>query len=341
MSEVHASIMAVLVQAALVTVAPGAEDNCPSSAQVQAALENHAPRLVAVRQEAPSANPLVLTLSPPLATGEMSLTLVDKAGFVKLYRVLQPPPLDRARDCAALADTVAFIVDRYFEEVELPKLPERKPPPSPPPAPPPPSPPPTLPAKPKLPSPKPETLKYSLSTAVGRRIPGGPTDLGGIEFKLALGAAMRNVVIAGGRPWIDLAAGIVGFVPDRTWANERGSGSATAVRSGADLAFLLGWSVWHGRLYAGPQTSLEVIWLDWRDDVSNSQVQREIRFAAATGLRTGYQYYWREHFFARADVSGSVALVRHRIAAQSDPNVTLFESPPAYLTLAIGIGIWF
>src|SRR5450631_3985427 len=178
MSEVHASIMAILVQAALVTVAPGAEENCPSSAQVQAALENHAPRLVAARQEGPAANSLILTLSPALATGEMSLTLVDKAGFVKLYRVLQPPPLDHARDCAALADTVAFIVDRYFEEVELPKLPERKPPPPPPPVPPPPPPPstpPTLPVKAKLPTRKPEPVNYALSAAVGRRIPGGPT----------------------------------------------------------------------------------------------------------------------------------------------------------------------
>ena len=338
MSEVHASIMAVLVQAALVTVAPGAEENCPSSAQVQAALENHAPRLVAAREEGPAANSLILTLSPALATGEMSLTLVDKAGFVILYRVLQPPPLDRARDCAALADTVAFIVDRYFEEVELPKLPERKPPPPLPPAPPPPPP---LPAKATLPAPKLESANYALSATVGRRIPGGPTDLGGIEFKLAGGAAMRKTVIAGGRPWIDLSAGIVGIVPDRTWLNEKGSGSTTAVRSGADLAFLLGWPVWHGRLYAGPQTSLEMIWLDWRNDVPDSQVRRETRFAAATGLRTGYQYFWPEHFFARVDLSGCVALVRYRIDAQSDRSVTLFESPPAYLTLAIGVGIWF
>ena len=152
---------------------------------------------------------------------------------------------------------------------------------------------------------------------------------------------MRKTVIAGGRPWIDLSAGIIGFVPDRTWQNEMGSGSATAIRSGADLAFLLGWSVWHGRLYAGPQTSLEMIWLDWRNDVLEGQVRHENRFAATTGLRTGYQYFWPEHFFARVDLSGCVALVRYRIDAQSARSVTIFESPPGYLTLAIGVGIWF
>ncbi|HEX7505747.1 MAG TPA: hypothetical protein VF550_03175, partial [Polyangia bacterium] len=142
--------MAVLVQAALVTVAPGPEDNCPSSTQVQAALDTHAPRLVTWRPEDVSANPLTLTLSPNLATGETSILLIDKAGLVKLYRVLPPPVGDRARDCAALADTVAFIVDRYFEEVEIPQLPERKPPP----IPPPPLPPAPLPPTPKPPEPK-------------------------------------------------------------------------------------------------------------------------------------------------------------------------------------------
>ncbi|HEX7501205.1 MAG TPA: hypothetical protein VF524_13015, partial [Polyangia bacterium] len=58
----NASIMAFLVQAALVTVAPSADDHCPSSAQVETALEAHAPRLVSPRPEDSSA--LTLTLSP-------------------------------------------------------------------------------------------------------------------------------------------------------------------------------------------------------------------------------------------------------------------------------------
>jgi hypothetical protein len=337
MGEVHASIMAVLVQAALVTVAPGAEDNCPSSAQVQAALENHAPRLVAARQESPTAQPLTLTLSPALANGEMSLSLVDKAGWVKLYRVLPPPAGDRARDCAALADTVAFIVDRYFDEVELPALPERKPPPPPPP---PPLPPPPMlpPAKTKPAELPPPTPRFALSATFGRRAPGGATDLGGEEVKLTGGTPVSSQVIAGGQPWVDVSAGVVGRVSDRGWGFGR---SVSSVRSGADLALLLAWPVWLGRLYAGPQASVEMVWLDWRNGIPDSQVQREIRFDVATGLRASYQYFWRARLFARADLAGCVALVRHRISAESDSNVTLFESPPAYLTASFGVGIWF
>ena len=341
MSEVHASIMAVLVQAALVTVAPGAEENCPSSAQVQAALETHAPRLLAVRQEAPATQPLTLTLSPALANGEMSLSLIDKAGWVKLYRVLPPPAGDRARDCAALADTVAFIVDRYFAEVELPALPDRKPQLPPPPPPPPPDPPPPIPAKAKAAAPPLPTPRFALSATAGRRVPGNAKDLGGKEFKLTGGTPVTSRMLAGGRPWLDVSAGMIGLVSDRTWAFGRGAGSMSSVRTGVDFALLLAWPVWLGRLYVGPQASIEMIWLNWRDEIPDSQGQREVRFSVATGLRASYQYFWRARFFARADLSGCVALLRQRISAESDPNVTLFESPPAYLTASFGVGIWF
>ena len=143
MSEVHASLLAALIQAAWVTLSPTADDHCPSSAQVQAALEAHAPKLVATSSAGPSDGPLTVWLATASGTGELSLSLVDSSGLVKLYRMLPPPQGGRPRDCTALADTVALIVDRYFDEVELPAMPEKKvvpPPPPPPPAPPAPAP---------------------------------------------------------------------------------------------------------------------------------------------------------------------------------------------------------
>jgi hypothetical protein len=281
-----------------------------------------------------AAKTLVLLLSPTLATGEMSISLVDKNGIVKLYRLLPPPPGDRARDCAALADTVAFIIDRYFNEVELPQLPERSP--LPPPQPPPPPPPPPT----KVVEPKSEVPEFALSATLGRRMPGGATDLGGYEFKLTGGTSLTSIVLAGGRPWMDVSAGLVG-IAKRDWDYANGSGSSKVVRSGADLSLLLRWPVGHGWLYAGPLASIEMVWLDWRDADSTDQLRREIRFGSAAGLRTGYQYFWRGRFFARADLTGSVAITRQKIAAQSGAGITLFESPPAYLTMAFGVGIWF
>jgi len=140
---------------------------------------------------------------------------------------------------------------------------------------------------------------------------------------------------------MDVAAGIVG-IANRDWQHTDSavsySGYATAVRTGGDLALLLGWPAWYGRLYAGPLAAIEMVWLDAN---SNSQTQHEIHFGSAAGLRTGYQYFWRQHFFARADLTGCVAIVRQNVVTQSARTVSLFKSPPAYFTMALGVGIWF
>jgi hypothetical protein len=171
-------------------------------------------------------------------------------------------------------------------------------------------------------------------------MPGAATDLGGIEFKLLGGTAVTNRMVAGGRPWIDLSAGILG-IADRQWKYPRGSGSASATRAGTDLSFLLGWRVWHGMLMAGPLVSAEVLWLKWLDADVKGQVRREVRFGASAGARASYLYTWQKRLFVRADLAGAMALVRHRITTQSDSTITLFESPSAYVTAALGLGIWF
>jgi len=197
-----------------------------------------------------------------------------------------------------------------------------------------------LPPTPKPPESKTDSPVFALSASAGRRIPGGATDFGGYELKLTGGAPVTKVVLAGGRPWLDVSAGIVG-IANQTWKHESGSGSASAVRAGADFSLLLGWPIGDGWIYAGPQVSLEMVWLNWRDAYAPGQVQREILFATAAGVRTSYQYLWKQRFFARADLVGCVATSRPRVTTESGRDITQFESPPAYLTLAFGIGIWF
>jgi hypothetical protein len=136
---------------------------------------------------------------------------------------------------------------------------------------------------------------------------------------------------------MDVSAGIVGRAK-LDWVDGNSSGSATIERSGADLSLLLGWPAWHGRLQVGPLASIEMIWLGAN---SYGHLQHEIHFGAAAGLRTGYQYFWRKHFFARVDLTGCVAIVRHQFAPQRATDTPVFESPPAYVTAALGVGIWF
>jgi len=47
---------------------------------------------------------------------------VDPQGRLRLFRTLARPGATNARDCAALSVTVAIIVQRYLEEIELPEV---------------------------------------------------------------------------------------------------------------------------------------------------------------------------------------------------------------------------
>jgi hypothetical protein len=269
-----------------------------------------------------------LVLSPALATGDTSFFLLDGAGRVKLYRTLPSPAGDRAPDCAALADTVAFIVDRYFDEVELPALPEKRTSPEPAPAAPP------VKKSPFEPEPRPrvEAARYTLSLGVGKRMPGSAADLGGNEIKLTGGLAVAGFGRDGGRLWLETSGGIVGIV-NWVWPQ----GNVTAVRTAWDLSALLGWPVWRGRLYGGASTSVEYIWLDAN---SSGHLQHETRLALSAGLRAGYLLFLREHVFLRLDLSGNVAIVRYEFATQSGSSA-LLSAPPVYVTAAIGVGISF
>ncbi len=405
----HAILLLALTRAALVTVAATPDGACPSSSQVQAALESRAPRLLLTHADDDPARQLALSLASSPSSREVTLSLVDSKGRVRLYRVLPGPSPDRPRDCAALAGTVALIVDRYFDEVELPALPENRPSPTPapaatPPAPaaepaPPPSvtpapaPPPSVtpapaptppPAPPPAPAPTPradtkptsatapaapsstatdrapaerpaETVAeradappkapprpvFTLSGLLGRRIPGEAEDLGGIEFKAALGTRLWTFGEGTWPLWLELSGGIVGLVEkpwDHSDVSPEAKGDATAIRSGVDLAALLGRSLGAGRLYGGPLVSVEFVWLE---STSNNRLEHEIHPGVGAGLRLGYQYLFRSHLFLRADVNGCVAVLRQRVVTQSRPDSPLLEAPPVYATFSLGVGMWF
>jgi hypothetical protein len=322
MPRVQASLILALTHAALVTVAPSPVDQCPSSVQVQAALENHAAKLLAPRPDEGKSGPLTLVLSPALATGETSFFLIDKNGLVKLYRTMPPPPGDRARDCAALADTVAFIVERYFDEVEMPMLPEHKPPPEPPK-----EPPLVKPAEPMH-----ELRSYALSFIVGRRIPGAAENLGGIEFKLQGGARLTGSAEAGrGHLWLDLSAGIGG---KSSWS----VGNINVVRYVAETSLLGVWPALLGDVYIGPVATGELVSID---ATLAGRDQHWTRLAGALGVRAGYIYSWHDHLFIQADVSGHPIARKQAIYAEPSDSTAIITGPSTYLTMALGVGIWF
>jgi hypothetical protein len=176
---------------------------------------------------------------------------------------------------------------------------------------------------------------------VGRRVPGSYYDLGGIEFKLALGLKLGRLTHRRLPVSLELSGGLIG-IAKRGWqyddAGGQTSGEATAVRSGGDLALYLGWTAGAGTLYAGPLAAVEVVWLD---ATSGGHLQHEIHTGIAAGARAGYQYRWLDRFFLRLDVTGAIALLRQRIATVSHREKPIFEAPPGYATLSVGAGVWF
>jgi hypothetical protein len=109
------------LRAVSVLVAPGPEDGCPSASRVSAALVARAPASQRLRGT-DSEGDLTLILPAPGSPQEPSFSLVDQQGRLRLFRTLARPGSVHARDCLALADTVALIVQRYLEEVELPEI---------------------------------------------------------------------------------------------------------------------------------------------------------------------------------------------------------------------------
>ena len=129
-----------------VSVAP--EQNCPGPRQVTDALTARLPGAVLPPGQPTKPGMLRLAVAAE-AAGGIRIDLADPEGAPLLHRVLA---VTRGPgECAALADTIALIIERYWREVgyDAPPLAPPTPPP------PPPSPPPPPPAPPPHPSPPP------------------------------------------------------------------------------------------------------------------------------------------------------------------------------------------
>src|SRR4051794_29176253 len=104
-----------LVPAAIGVLAPaGPDDGCPSPRQVVEALGAHLPGVALPLGQPPGPSALRLRVATD-ATGVTLLDLGNASGEIVLHRALVPT--DRGPACAALAETVALIIERYWREV--------------------------------------------------------------------------------------------------------------------------------------------------------------------------------------------------------------------------------
>jgi hypothetical protein len=104
-----------LAQPPLVAVRP-ADARCPSAVEVEAALLARLPGVVVAFDRAAERRALQLGLITNPDKTSAELTLADAEGRVRLRRSLSGA--DERRDCGALAETAALMVERYLVELD-------------------------------------------------------------------------------------------------------------------------------------------------------------------------------------------------------------------------------
>jgi hypothetical protein len=323
-----------------VNVAP--EQTCPAPRQVTDALAARLPGTVLPPGQPAKPGMLRLAIATD-ASGSIRLDLADPDGAPLLHRVLAPTR--GPGECAALADTIALIIERYWRDVGY-DAPPLAPPSPPAPPPPPPAPPPsptaaaaviTRAAPESTEAPHPgflRSLRWSVAAAIAGRA--GDEGVRDMAVSIAVGAE--------GRIGIRLSAGV-------------SSGTTTAVRLGqADfrrfplrLGGYLPIRVGVGQLEPGLGLDLDLINFAVRGNSGVRGFQTPAscsdRLCGAPGadLALGWSYVSSHHIYVRA--LGRLGVAASYTFSESDPapmtSAASWRTPSTYLEVGLESGLWF
>jgi hypothetical protein len=346
-------VLAALVPAyAIAVLMPaGPDDGCPSPRQVDDALAAHLPGMVLSLGHPTGPTTLRLAVTTD-SSGAMRLDLTDPDGGPLLHRWL--PAVDHARggDCAALAETAALIVERYWHEVGYDVSPEgSRPPPDVPSAPPPvvgPGPiaatPPeamraapnetTEPAAQSWPSRGPPAPlpppRWWIAAGIGGRVGDAGTreEAAGIAFSVE--RALRRHRI--GLRLSAEAEPSISYEITSPAASERVTLRQFPVRMGAYLALPVGF----GQLEPGLGADLDVI----SAAVSRpSGSQTQFRAAPGIDAAIGWALRFRHDIYFRV-LGETGTSVPYRFVTTAD-ETPFFSTPRIYLDLGLELGFWF
>jgi len=313
---------------ALVVAAPaGPDQGCPSPRQITDALNARIPDVISVAGDPAAGGGLRLSVTGTPGAAPLRIEITDASGEPRLQRTLQPSDRGRGADCAALAETVALIVDRYLHEVgyELP-----------------PSPPPPPVAPPPPPSPPPEA--EAALPAIVSRPSRSPPPPGGTRIDIVAGGAWRGASTGSeeevtGGVGVDFAFGgrRVGAVLTGGMAPTRETADATATlqRFPVHLALYLGLPIGPGQLEPGIGAGID--WLAAARRDGPRDLLRDNRLSPGADLALGYRLFLGEHFFLRAGASMAVAKAYHFVTKTE----TLFETPRTFFRAALDLGVSF
>ena len=323
-----APVVALAPVVAVPIVPPsGGDDSCPNARQVSEALQGHLPGLV---QPAAANRPDALRalLDVPADGTVVHFSLVDARGDVQLRRSI--PALGRGRpaaECAALAETLAVIVERYLSSVQY-QASETAPPPPPPavvsppvPAPAPPPPPP----KPELPG-----------RRAGFLFVGGAWMMAASDDHSILAGRLGGELELTHRPFALVARLTLAIAQQENATLNKGTASLRRFPLNAGLAL---------EVPAGPGTfepcitgGVEVLQGTTSDDAVTNRTDRAYRVSPVVGAETGYRVTLGRHFFVRPRASLGFAIVNYDVVVGK---AVIFHTSSTYSTFGLDAGLVF
>jgi hypothetical protein len=333
----------------LIAVSVPPDQTCPAPRQVTDALITRLPGVVLPHGQ--PARPGMLRLAVATdAAGGIRLDLSDPDGAPLLHRVLA---VTRGPgECAALADTIALIIERYWREVGYDAPPTPPPaPPAPPSPPPPPSPPAPVARSPEPPAPPPaavETrrpasprvaptpgaaLRWSLAAAVAARA--GDADARDESLLLALSTE--------GRVGVRLSGGASNGTTIVTGTQSRAEFRRLPLRLGGYWPIPVG----YGQLEPGLGVNFDLI--SFRgirtsggatNPMSSGLCSGQFCASPSVDLALGWAFALPHHLFLRALGRGGVTLIPYNFEAvpNGDP---IWRTPSTYIEVGIECGLWF
>ena len=322
------------------------EQTCPAPRQITDALAARLPGVVLPQGQPVKPGMLRLAVATD-ANGGIRIDLADPEGAPLLHRVLT---VTRGPgECAALADTTALIIERYWREVgyDAPPLAPPSPPPPPPPAPAPPPPPPPPPApaaavETAVAAPAPRetgatgaTLRWSVAAAIaGRAGNAGARDASALIAFAAEGRV--GIRLSGGVSNDATAALGTGLVDFRRFP----------VRIGGYLPIRIG----VGQLEPGLGMDLDLFSFAIRSDGGITSTQAPTfcsgRLCRAWGgdLALGWSYASSHHVYVRALARLGMATSYDFVSRNGQPPTNgdpVWRTPSTYLEVAVESGVWF
>jgi hypothetical protein len=306
-----------------VLVVPGPEDGCPSARQVSAALNERAPA-AQKRRALDSESTLTLALPAPGTPQEPSFSLIDQQGKLRLFRTLARPGSTHARDCAALAVTVAIIVQRYLEEVELPEPePARRSS--------------AIPVAPPAPSPAPVVAdfphraraRWDISIGVSQRLASQMSGLEPYDMRLSLARTL------GARTDTGLLLRVWGGISGWTqigWTG--GRGDVMRVPSGMELAWRHEAATLELQLGLAGLVDCWVLGARYQ-----TNVQWDYRFVVAGALTGGMQFPLGKRLFARLFLDVAVAGWHYEYLDPRAEKGSVFSTPGVFGDAGLALGM--